>query len=66
VEIVERQPGTRGFTVQLRRWVVEQSFVWLFRHRRLACNYERRVQTNETLIEVAMMRLLIARLGQKS
>jgi putative transposase len=66
LEIVECKPGTRGSTVQPRRWVFERSFSWLLRHRRLARDYERRVQTSETLIEVAMMRLLIARLGQKS
>ncbi len=61
--IVKRAAGTRGFSVQPRRWVVERSLAWLNRNRRLAKDYERRVQTCETLIELAMMRLLLRRLG---
>jgi hypothetical protein len=45
---------------------VERSFAWVSRFRRLAKDYERRVQTSETLIEVAMIRLLLARLGQRA
>jgi Transposase DDE domain len=52
----------RGFTVQPRRWVVERSFAWLNRNRRLAKDYERKVQTSETLIELAASRLLLRRL----
>jgi putative transposase len=66
LEIVEREPGTRGFRIQPRRWVVERCFAWLIRNRRLAKDYERKVQTSETLIEVAMIRLLVARLGRQA
>jgi putative transposase len=61
LEIVEREPGTHGFQVQPRRWVVERCFAWLSRNRRLAKDYERRVQTSETLIELAGIRLLLRR-----
>jgi putative transposase len=61
LEIVEREPGTRGFAVQPRRWVVERSFAWLSRNRRLAKDYERKVQTSETLIELAGIRLVLRR-----
>jgi putative transposase len=64
LEVVEREPGKRGFSLQSHRWIVERSFAWLSRNRRLAKDYERKVQTSETLIEVAMIRLLLARLGQ--
>jgi putative transposase len=37
---------------------------WLSRNRRMSKDYERKVQTSETLIEVAMIRLLVARLGR--
>jgi putative transposase len=47
LEIVEREPGTRGFQVHPRRWVVERCFAWLSRNRRLAKDYERKVQTSE-------------------
>lgn len=63
LEIVEREPGSRGFNVQPRRWVVERSFAWLIRNRRLGKDYERKVQTSETLIEVAATRLLLRRLS---
>ena len=63
LEIVEREPGTQGFQVQPRRWVVERCFAWLSRNRRLAKDYERKVQTSETLIEIAGIRLLLRRLA---
>ena len=36
LEVVERTPGTRGFSIQSRRWVVERTFGWLSRNRRLS------------------------------
>jgi putative transposase len=63
LEVVEREPGTRGFTVQPRRWVVERCFAWLSRNRRMTKDYERRVQTTETLIELAASRLVLRRLA---
>lgn len=66
IEVVEREPGVRGFSIQPRRWVVERTFGWLSRSRRLSKEYERKVQTSETFIEVAMIRLLVARLGRKT
>jgi transposase len=63
LEVVERQPGTRGFQVQPRRWVVERSLAWLSRNRRLAKDYERKVQISEMLIELAATRLLLRRLA---
>ena len=63
LEVVEREPGTQGFQVQPRRWVVERSFAWLSWNRQLARDYERKVQTSETLIELAVSRLLLRRLA---
>jgi putative transposase len=62
LEVVERTPGTRGFSVLPRRWVVERTFSWISRNRRMSKDYERKVQTSETLIQLAMIRLLLARL----
>jgi transposase len=45
---------------------VERTFAWLLRSRRLVVDYERKVQTSETLIEVAMIRLLVVRLGRRT
>jgi transposase len=61
LESVEREPGSCGFQVHPRRWVVERCFAWLTRHRRLAKDYERKVQTSEALIELAALRLLLRR-----
>ncbi|HEV2459991.1 MAG TPA: IS5 family transposase [Ktedonobacterales bacterium] len=66
LEVVERTPGVRGFAVLPKRWIVERTFGWLSRNRRLSKDYERKVQTSETLIEVAMIRLLVIRLGRRS
>ncbi len=63
VEIVGRDPDTKGFAVQPRRWVVERTFAWLVRNRRLQIDYERKVQTSEALIEVTIIRLLVRRLA---
>ncbi len=57
LEVVERAPGTRGFSIVPRRWVVERTFSWISRNRRMSKDYERKVQTSETLIQVAMIRL---------
>jgi putative transposase len=50
------------FTVVPRRWVVERSFAWLGRFRRLSQDYEDLTATSETVIYLAMTRLLLRRL----
>ena len=67
LEIVGRNPEAQGFAVQPRRWVVEPGalwavFAWLVRNRRLRIDYERKLQTSETLVEVAFIHLLLRRL----
>jgi putative transposase len=62
LEVVQRAPGVHGFTVRPKRWVVERTFSWLSRNRRMSKDYERTVQTSETCIEVVMIRLLLARM----
>jgi putative transposase len=66
LEIVERNPQTKGFKVLPKRWIVERTFSWLIRNRRLSKDYERRVQTSETLIKVAAIRLILRRLARKA
>lgn len=65
LEVVERTPGVRGFAVLPKRWIVERAFGWLSRNRRMSKDYERKVQTSETLIEMALIRMLVARLGRR-
>jgi putative transposase len=64
LKVVERAPGTRGFSIQPRRWVVERCFAWLSRNRRMARDFERKVQTSETLIELAASRVVLRRVAR--
>lgn len=62
LEIVQRLEGQKGFVVLPRRWVVERTFGWLGRCRRLSKDYERLPETSETMIYIAMTRLMLQRL----
>ena len=65
LEIVERSSAdTEGFIVLPHRWIVERTFAWLIRNRHLSKDYERLVQTSETFIEVAVIRLMLRRLAR--
>lgn len=64
LEVVPRNSDSSTFEVLPRRWVVERSIAWLFRNRRLAKDYERKVQTSECWLKVAMIRLMLKRLGR--
>jgi putative transposase len=59
-----RDKEAKGFEVLPKRWIVKRTFGWLRRDRRLAKDYERNVHTSESLIEVAMIRLLLRRLAR--
>ncbi|WP_222262155.1 IS5 family transposase [Modestobacter marinus] len=61
--VVPRNADVRGFQVLPRRWVVERTFGWLARCRRLARDYERKTAHAEAMIDVAMIRLMAARLA---
>lgn len=63
LEIVEKLNGQVGFQVRPRRWVVERTFGWLVRQRRLARDYERLPETSEAFIYIAMIRLMVRRLA---
>ena len=65
LEIVSRPEGTKGFVFLPKRWVVERTFAWLGRYRRLSKDYEFLTQTSETLIHVAMINLMVRRLARK-
>ena len=55
-------PMPAGFRVLPKRWIVERTFAWLGRHRRLARDWERLAATTETWIYLAMSRLMAKRL----
>ena len=61
LEIVTRDPGTRGFAVLPRRWVVERTFAWLGRNRRLAKDFEATVASAVTMACLASRQLLVRR-----
>jgi putative transposase len=60
---VDPPPPPVGFPVQPRRWVVERTFAWLGKQRRLAKDDEHLPETEEAWIDLTMIRLLIARLA---
>lgn len=63
LERMLRPAGQKGFVVQARRWVVERTFAWLTRCRRLTVDYEGRTESSEAWIYLAMIRLMIRRLA---
>jgi transposase len=63
VEVVERSDTNAGFTVLPRRWIVERTFGWLMRHRRLARDYERTEASAESWIHLALIRIQLRRLA---
>ena len=65
IERSRRSADTEGFTVLPHRWIVERTLSWLMRNRRLSKDYERKVQTSETFIEVAMIPLMLKRLARE-
>ena len=62
--IVTRDPGTRGFAVLPRRWVVERTFAWLGRNRRLAKDFETTITSAVTMAYLASLQLLLRRLAR--
>jgi transposase len=64
LEIVPRDPATRGFAVLPRRWVVERPFAWLGRNRRLARDFEATVAAAVTMVYLAALQLLVRRLAK--
>ena len=65
LEIVKRSDDIKGFQVLPRRWVVERTFAWLGRYRRLSKDYEELPQTSESMIYAAMVNLMARRLARQ-
>jgi putative transposase len=64
VEIVKPPPGTHTFQILPRRWVVERTFGWWNRERRLSKDYERLASTTEAFVHVTMAHLMTRRLAR--
>jgi putative transposase len=64
LEIVKRSDDMKGFVVLPRRWVVERTFAWLGKYRRLSKDYEALPETSEAMIYAAMTHLMLRRLAK--
>ena len=62
LEIVKRSDDIKGFQVLPRRWVVERTFGWLGRYRRLSKDYEGLTESSQALIYAAMIHIMVKRL----
>jgi putative transposase len=62
LEIVRRNQGAKGFQLLPRRWVVERTFGWFGRYRRLSKDYEFQTDTSENMVLIAMIQLMVHRL----
>ncbi len=62
VEVVQREPGTRGFTPEPKRWVVEQTWGTLMLHRRLARDYEALPVSSVAVVHWSMTDVMLHRL----
>lgn len=66
VTVVKRNAEVAGFTVLPRRWVVERTFGWLNRHRRLVRDYERRPDHHEAMIWWATVMIMTRQLARQA
>lgn len=65
LEIV-RRGQTKGFKVLPKRWLVERTFAWFFKSRRLCRDYEVRLDHSEAMMRICMIRLMVKRLAASS
>ena len=61
---VKRSPeGSKGFVVVPKRWVVERTFAWMGRNRRLSKDYEKTISSSEAMVKLSNIALLLRRLA---
>lgn len=66
LDIVRRSATSVGFEVLPRRWVVERTFAWFGKYRRLSKDYEYHPRSSETMLHLAMMHLMVRRLARST
>ena len=66
VQIMRKRPGVHRFEVLPRRWVVERTFSWFGKCRRLAIDYERKPEHAQAWVQWAMVRLMVKRLARQA
>lgn len=64
LEIVKRSDNVKGFTVLPKRWIVERTFGWLGRYRRLSKDYEQLIENSEAMVLIVMINLMSKRLAR--
>ena len=64
LEVVAKLPGATTFTVLPHRWIVERTFAWLGKCRRLSKDYEQLLSSSTAMIRLAMIRLMTNRLAR--
>jgi putative transposase len=62
LKVVSRVKGEKGFVVLPKRWVVERTFAWLGKSRRLSKDYERRTDTSEAMVKISAIHHMLRRL----
>jgi transposase len=63
LEIVKRSDMVKGFKVLPKRWIVERTFGWLVRNRRLIRDFEVLPKHSVAMIQVAMIKLMLRRIA---
>lgn len=63
LEIQRGPKAAKGFVIRPWLWIVERTFAWLGRYRRLSKDYEYLTETSETMIYIAMIHLMVRRLA---
>ena len=64
LEIVRRSDRVKGFKVLPKRWIVERTFGWLSKSRRLCRDYEVRLDHSESMVRICMIRIMLRRLAK--
>jgi len=64
LEIVAKTPGIKHFVVLPKRWIVERTFAWIGRCRRLAKDYECRIRSAFTFFLLALIRVMLRRVAR--
>jgi transposase len=67
VEVGSKPPGTKGFPMLPRRWVIERTFAWLGKYRRVAGrDYETNPRNSEAWIKICLSNLMLRRLAKRT